>query len=85
MNEARLESWYKPGKMIESSTWARNWEMLNYEKFKNAKIIGVLIEDRCPQCGARTWLNANGNQWCWNCNWDGFLYYFDNIQLKKGE
>jgi hypothetical protein len=83
MDEARLESWYETGAMVRANTWLKDWDRNNPEKSKSQELItGLLIEDRCPQCGARTWLNANGNQWCWNCNWDGFLYYFNNI---KGE
>lgn len=80
MEESRLKSWYSPGKMVESDAYTRSYESLNYNKFKSSHLIGVLIEDRCPQCGARTWLNANGNEWCWNCDWDNFLYYFSNIK-----
>jgi len=83
MFESRLGDWYEAGRMVESDKWARSWQNLNYGKYKDQNIIGVLIEDRCPQCGARTWLNRNGNQWCWNCNWDGFLYYFNNIKGDK--
>jgi len=83
MFESRLGDWYETGRMVESDRWARSWQNLNYGKYKDQNIIGVLIEDRCPQCGARTWLNRNGNQWCWNCNWDGFLYYFNNIKGDK--
>jgi hypothetical protein len=71
MEEARLANWYETGRMVESDAYART---LTYANFKDQDLIGLLIEDRCPQCGARTWLNRNGNQWCWNCGWDNFIY-----------
>ena len=69
MDESRLQSWYQTGAMVESDRWAKDWGINNN---KHDPIIGVLIEDRCPQCGARTWLNGKGNQWCWNCDWETF-------------
>jgi hypothetical protein len=70
MDESRLQLWYKTGGMVKSNRWVNKWETKNN---KINPLIGVLIEDRCPQCGARTWLNAKGNQWCWNCNWETLI------------
>lgn len=65
MDESRNMEWYKTGCMIESHRYSIN---------DIHPAVGRLTEDKCPQCGACTFLNSLGNQWCWNCDWKEDLW-----------